>query len=184
MQRRPAVVGVGLSAPPVLPTEQQSWVGTREKTDVHFVPIIVADVERSPSDTSRARACHGKHPCKARDRTERMVSQADWICATSKGKGLCRWGTHGKRVYCYASGTACAFDFLTNEYRGSLPESLYRRKRIPEERRSPTACQRTMPSSDDRKLQLYFHGYVWRYPEQTFENSVRETSSTALGKGI
>ena len=49
-----STAGVTFPAIPVLFAEEQSWVGTRDKSNVHYMPTV-ADLERNPSDGSRAR---------------------------------------------------------------------------------------------------------------------------------
>ena len=49
-----STVGVTFPATPVLFAEEQSWGGTRDKSNVDNM-ATVADLERNPSDGSRAR---------------------------------------------------------------------------------------------------------------------------------
>ena len=49
-----STVRVTFPATPVLLAEGKSWVETRDKSNVDYMPTV-ADVERNPSDGSRAR---------------------------------------------------------------------------------------------------------------------------------
>ena len=49
-----STVRVTFPATPVLFAEERSWVGTRDKSNVDYMPTV-ADVERNPSDASQAR---------------------------------------------------------------------------------------------------------------------------------
>ena len=49
-----STVRVTFPATPVLFAEEQSWVGTRDKSNVDYMPTV-ADVERNPLDASQAR---------------------------------------------------------------------------------------------------------------------------------
>ena len=54
LTQKASTVGVTFPATPVLFAEEQSWVGTRDKSNVDYMPTV-ADVARNPSDGSRAR---------------------------------------------------------------------------------------------------------------------------------
>ena len=58
MARKPdakaSTVRVKFPATPVLFAEEQHWVGTRDKSNVDYMPTV-ADVERNPLDASQAR---------------------------------------------------------------------------------------------------------------------------------
>ena len=49
-----STVRVTFPATPVLFAEERSWVGTRDKSNVDYMPTV-ADVERNPLDASQAR---------------------------------------------------------------------------------------------------------------------------------
>ena len=49
-----STVRVTFPATPVLFAEEQSWAGTRDKSNVDYMPTV-ADVERNPLDASQAR---------------------------------------------------------------------------------------------------------------------------------
>ena len=55
-----STVRVTFPATPVLFAEERSWVGTRDKSNVDYMPTV-ADVERNPSDASQARSPYEAH---------------------------------------------------------------------------------------------------------------------------
>ena len=138
-----STVRVTFPATPVLFAEEQSWLGTRDKSNVDYMPTV-AGVERNPLDEAKP-AGRTKHPLQGAG-----VNGTDcvsvglnlryefWEMVTLRGH------PQEAQLLSGLKGGASAFEFLTKEYRGTTVESPYRQGA-------------STPSSYGRKLQLYFN---------------------------
>ena len=136
-----STVRVTFPATPVLFAEEQSWLGTHDRSNVDYMPTV-ADVAQNPLDASQASGPY-ETPIVRRE------SERNGLCLRGLNLRYEFWEMVTLRVppqeaqlLSGLKGNASAFEFLTEEYRETTVESPYRQ-------------HASTPSSYGWKLQFY-----------------------------